>query len=155
MLQLFWSPWYKLLFHKNLSCEQSCQTTVHFYISFNKLMQNNCTMITNQKVFVHGLRSLILACCRASVANHLASDCEQNWETWCALELICPDRTRAFNLLGGGRGLNSLFTSSSGSGSSPRATRAVLSCCRFWRNRVLSWHCLTARFWDLLNFIDS
>ena len=110
---------------------------------------------SRQNVSVYGLGSLILACWRASVRNHLASDCEQNWETWCALELICPDRTRAFNLFGGGRGLNSLLTSSSGRGSSPRATRAVLSCCRFCRNRVLSWHCLTARFWDLLNFIDS
>ena len=42
--------------------------------------------------------SLILACCKASVANHLASDCEQNWDTCWAVELICPDKTIALSL---------------------------------------------------------
>ena len=59
------------------------------------------------------------------------------------------------HLFCGGSGLNSLLTSSSGSGSSPRATRAVFSCCRFCKNLVLSWHCFTAKFCALLNFIDS
>ena len=66
------------------------------------------------------------------MTNHLASACEQNWETFCEVDRACPDKMSEFSFEGGGIGLNTLLMSSSASGSSPRAVLALFSNCRFW-----------------------
>ena len=70
--------------------------------------------------------SSVLAFCRASVTNHLANAWLQNCETFSADDNVCPANTKAFSLLGGGRGLKILFRSSSGNGSSPEKSSIVV-----------------------------